>query len=168
MSNAKEALKELRVEQKTLSKKIQGLAAEVFTKGSSELFTNNPDLKSFSWTQYTPFFNDGDVCKFSAHTDDPKIQFRDEEEREYFYLSDTEPVKTGNKVESTWRKGTFDDEYKYVPKINSDYDLAKNAVYVVVKNFLSEFTKNDLKFMFGEGEVVVTPSGADTEEYDHE
>ena len=30
----------------------------------SKLFENNPELKAIVWTQYTPYFNDGDECVF--------------------------------------------------------------------------------------------------------
>lgn len=31
-------------------------------------FEKYPTLESFSWTQYTPYFNDGDTCQFSVHS----------------------------------------------------------------------------------------------------
>lgn len=33
------------------------------------LFEKYPEVKKIRWTQYTPYFNDGDECTFSAHTD---------------------------------------------------------------------------------------------------
>lgn len=31
-----------------------------------EVFSKHPLLQSFSWTQYTPYYNDGDLCNFGA------------------------------------------------------------------------------------------------------
>lgn len=31
------------------------------------LFEKHPELESFSWTQYAPYFNDGDACMFSSN-----------------------------------------------------------------------------------------------------
>lgn len=31
------------------------------------LFKENPNLDSFYWEQYTPYFNDGEACYFSFH-----------------------------------------------------------------------------------------------------
>lgn len=33
-----------------------------------EIFKKFPDLKTFAWTQYTPYFNDGEPCYFSVNT----------------------------------------------------------------------------------------------------
>lgn len=38
-----------------------------FKEACSLLFDNLPDLKSFGWRQYTPYFNDGDPCVFRAY-----------------------------------------------------------------------------------------------------
>ena len=37
------------------------------------LFEKYPEMEEFSWTQYTPYFNDGDECVFSVHSDYPNI-----------------------------------------------------------------------------------------------
>lgn len=34
-----------------------------------QLFEDFPDLEWFSWTQYTPYFNDGDECTFRVNSD---------------------------------------------------------------------------------------------------
>lgn len=41
--------------------------AELF-KTSQQLFDAYPKLKSFGWTQYTPYWQDGDTCEFSVNT----------------------------------------------------------------------------------------------------
>ena len=46
---------------------------KLFKKAVKDLFKENPTLESFSWTQYTPYFNDGDTCTFSANTDYPDV-----------------------------------------------------------------------------------------------
>jgi hypothetical protein len=45
-------------------------AAEVkFKEWAKDLFAKYPALEFISWTQYTPYFNDGDPCYFrSSHT----------------------------------------------------------------------------------------------------
>jgi len=39
----------------------------IFEAAAKELFAKYPSLESFSWTQWTPYFNDGDTCYFSVH-----------------------------------------------------------------------------------------------------
>jgi len=33
------------------------------------LFEKYPDIESISWTQFSPYFNDGEECTFSVHND---------------------------------------------------------------------------------------------------
>lgn len=32
-----------------------------------DFFKANPEITAVKWTQYTPYFNDGDACQFSLH-----------------------------------------------------------------------------------------------------
>lgn len=73
---------------KELKKKIDGLQAKMkseseieFKEESKAIFEKYPEIENFSWTQYTPYFNDGDECTFSVNTD-PKINGSDEYEEE--------------------------------------------------------------------------------------
>lgn len=50
---------------------------KVFQEGAQKLFDDLPELESFSWTQYTPYFNDGDPCEFDVHTSWPRLEFSD-------------------------------------------------------------------------------------------
>ncbi len=42
------------------------------------LFDKYPDVEDISWTQYTPYFNDGDECVFGVRNDDISINGEDE------------------------------------------------------------------------------------------
>lgn len=55
----------LKAQQDALSENVKDL----IIAGSQQFFEQNPHVKSYSWKQYTPYFNDGDVCEFSAHID---------------------------------------------------------------------------------------------------
>lgn len=52
-----------------LHERLNALAKDVLTEACKELFAKHPDLTSFSWRQYTQYFNDGDATHFSAGTD---------------------------------------------------------------------------------------------------
>lgn len=60
-------------------KEIQDQAKEAFLSASKELFDEYPELKSFGWTQYAPYFNDGNPCVFSVNADYPTINGYDED-----------------------------------------------------------------------------------------
>lgn len=51
--------------------------AEAINAKFRELFEKVPELESVSWTQYTPYFNDGDICEFSCHLYDAKLNDTD-------------------------------------------------------------------------------------------
>lgn len=63
-----------------LKREIKGLKEQIKSVGelaikelATEFFKAFPEVECFSWTQYTPYWNDGDVCEFGAHTDYPEI-----------------------------------------------------------------------------------------------
>ena len=59
-----------------------------FPKILSSIFEKSKVIESISWTQYTPYFNDGDSCEFRVNTDirvNSKNHHWDEEE-------DTAPI----------------------------------------------------------------------------
>lgn len=54
------------------SKQIQDLQKEfhakveaLFREAAADFFAKHPEVKTISWTQYIPSFNDGDPCEFS-------------------------------------------------------------------------------------------------------
>lgn len=167
-------LRELRGEQESLSKKIREKAKEMFNQFSGTVFTAHPKLVGFSWSQYTPHFNDGDECVFGANTGEPHIQFGDEEELDYFSFSTTERVLTGKQVPARFQPfGTstprMTDEYKSVPKVHTPEELEKNAAFEAVREFLGNFGNDDFKSMFGDHvEVTVTDKGVSVDGYDHD
>lgn len=68
MSPLQEKFNQLIEEQEALRKKFQATAQELFKETTKEFFLTNPGVKCIVWTQYTPYFNDGDTCEFSVHS----------------------------------------------------------------------------------------------------
>lgn len=52
---------------------LQEIIKESFLEIAGELFEKYPTMESFSWKQYTPYFNDGEPCTFEVYADYPKI-----------------------------------------------------------------------------------------------
>lgn len=48
-------------------KQFTTAAQGAFKEYVKEFFDANPEIKVIKWTQYTPYFNDGDECVFSVH-----------------------------------------------------------------------------------------------------
>ena len=68
-----EKMKELLDRKAALNKEISAISETVFTESSQELFDKHPLLESFSWTQYTPYFNDGDTCSFGVNEEPRRV-----------------------------------------------------------------------------------------------
>lgn len=150
----KEKLIEFRAERETLSQKIRAMAGAVFAEEAKKLFETNPKLASFSWTQYTPYFNDGEACEFRAHTD-------------YITVTDVD----GNEEDevSSWsvrhyvEKGIDWNGNPYTP---SELELAG----VAACEFLAEFEDAEFLMMFGDHtRVTVFRDGrVESDGYNHD
>ncbi len=60
-------LKELTEEFGVLRKTFQDKAQTGLTNGILEFFAENPEIEYLRWTQYAPYFNDGDPCVFHVY-----------------------------------------------------------------------------------------------------
>lgn len=181
MSTTKERLLAIREEMKRLREKAKKTSQNVFNAESGKLFEDHPDLVSFSWTQYTPHFNDGDPCTFSSHHDCFSMIMKrpvDEETRKkteaaraaLAEIGESLPERpeeqdeilfeeAGYSYDSTWEstKAKFD-------AVPGSRETAES-----IKTFLSVFDDEDFHQMFGDGmEVTVTKDGANAKWYDHD
>lgn len=149
------ALRNLKTEREKLASQIRDNAKVLFRQASGTLFTEYPNLIAYGWTQYTPYFNDGDTCEFGSNHDDPGI------------------VLTSDLSEFT--DGTFDiDEFDIYDFYKSSYsadkrDPADNKAIDAVREFLRLFDDDDMYGMFGDHRVIkITRDGVEVEDYDHE
>ena len=156
MTTRYEALKKERDE---LRRKLQDAAKDHFKELAATVFVEHPVLQSFAWTQYTPYFNDGEECVFGAHTSNPHLKFGaqpvdgeaeepEDEEDDYFY-----------------DKRNYKGSYAVPGFPNTPQEKAGCAVI----DFLGTFDDADLKEMFGDHiKVTVSRSGVDVDEYSHD
>lgn len=73
MSINTEKLEVLNRQLDQIRQQIQDAAKGVFVESVTDLFTQNDDLDSFGWRQWTPHWNDGNPCVFGACTDPDMI-----------------------------------------------------------------------------------------------
>ena len=66
MATLQDKFDELVEKQRALQKEFQTTAQALFKETTKEFFEQNPLVNSIVWTQYTPYFNDGDTCEFSV------------------------------------------------------------------------------------------------------
>jgi hypothetical protein len=77
INNIQEEIRKAREEREVIDAALKKNVQQLFNMQIKELFSKQPVLNSFSWAQYTPYFNDGDECTFSVN-------------REYIKINDTE------------------------------------------------------------------------------
>lgn len=153
--------KELKKRIEKMQKKVQEIQEEARVEGEkcfreaiAFLFEENQDLESFSWTQYTPHFNDGDACTFSANT-------------EYFYINDDEDEcdewSINYEIENLKKSKSSDKEEK-LKELEAKKDLSKKIAEV-----LTSFDDDLYEHLFGDGvKVTVYKDRIETDEYDHD
>ena len=148
---------EMKVLKDSLSKKIQ----ENFHGMAKELFITYPELKSIGWTQYTPYFNDGETCEFESHSNYPTINGNDEN----YGINKTEEGVIDIVTDS--KETMYDKDYKSIP--NPNYNPYYQEIVSTVKDFLKLFDDDDMYDLFGDHtRVTITIDGCETEEYDHD
>ena len=67
-------------EMDNLQEQIRKAGTEKLAPVFREIFEKNPGLESIRWTQYTPYFNDGEECVFRVHLSYPDFRYRSEED----------------------------------------------------------------------------------------
>ena len=150
-----------------LKSNYQKLAKDLFLTGTKELFDKHEALDSFGFTAYSPYFNDGESCEFSAHTDTPYINgyryhawccrsacrcdsFEDREGDVYIW----------DKIN---RSEYSSEEHKYI-EVAGDEKLSQMSKDVV--EFLSSFDDDVWEEMVGNHVIVqFTREGLQIEEY---
>lgn len=156
-----------------------------FNNAAKAFFEACPGVQAIAWTQYTPYFNDGDPCVFSVgelyfvvagfDADNLPTPYEFEDDGVYTtlpcpdYTGDTYPEmlvdwreykKTNN---ASWCDSTISD-IEYAIEHFSGYDKK-------IKQFKELITNNEdlLESMYGDGVAVyLTPNGVIVNEYDHD
>jgi len=164
-----------------LEKQAVKESEKLISKGFKEIFKKHPDLQSFSWTQYTPYFNDGDECTFSANTE--SIYINDEEEEDSVYGAEQflekllHPTKAINQLKKRieeYKKDKYDYSWleSEIQRIqNGSVDEARHRLNLLkdIEQILSNIDNDCYRSMFGDHvRVTVTKDGWSTESYEHD
>lgn len=168
MSALQEKFDQLLEEQEALRKKFQETAQQLFKETTKEFFDGNPAITAVVWTQYTPYFNDGDTCEFSVH------------EPSFTNAPDPENVRWGEYEGD--EEGVFAVENpSYVMKTDREYyaetreAIAKaggidvDSCEAFSRMIQSSAMEDVMEAMFGDHvKVIATREGFDVEDYEHD
>lgn len=126
-----------------------------------QVFNEVPKITHIKWTQYTPYFNDGETCEFSVRS--PEF-FTDEMWKEYEEDDYAEGFNFWH-----WNNDKFHPDsstVKYILEAGLSLDDAKLLFEV------SSLIKNNKDFMqelFGDHvQITVDKDGITVDEYDHD
>lgn len=145
-----------------LRDQLKGEVSDLFYSMSKSLFDKHPELKSFGWRQYTPYFNDGEECTFRSYHTDPNINGFNDDWGEEGEEGDLNLLEMAH--DSVWED--VDGSYKNVPKTP---DANAKEIVDKLKFFLNSFDDEDMKEMFGDHiEVLVDRNGVHIETIDHD
>jgi hypothetical protein len=168
MSALQEKFDQLLTEQEELRKKFQTTAQELFKETTKEFFNGNPAITAVVWTQYTPYFNDGDTCEFSVG--DPTFTNASDPENVRYgeYDGDEEGVFA---VENPrWvlenDRDYYKEEQEAVAKAGGiDIDSCEAFSRMICSSAMEDV----MLAMFGDHvKVIATREGFDVEDHDHD
>lgn len=157
--------KKLKTQLAAAKREMKKTAKTTFKEQAAVVFTKNPEIVSFSWAQYTPYWNDGDTCTFSANTEYPTLTFK---------AKDGKVVKYDENMGELTEVGTavMEDDVELAEDQQLDteaYDKEYKKYSKAVINFLQGFEEDDLETMFGDHvEITVTPKKVTVDDYEHE
>ena len=156
-----EKLKEKRELIESLKSDLTDFTSDIFEDFYKYIFDKYSKLESFGWTQYTPYFSDGDENIFSANTD--YISINGELVNDSKWLNEKNVVTWG-----TWDR--VDKVYKgRIEEDNPDYDSVLSEAHNEITSFLSNFDDEFYLRKFGNhAEILVTKNGVDISDYEHD
>jgi hypothetical protein len=166
MSTLQEKFDQLINDQKELKLKFQTEAQALFKDITREFFDQNPGITAIIWTQFTPYFNDGDTCEFSVN--DPYFTNVSGEEFENVsdcgeYKGEDESVwvldSYGLTSESEWYKSELE-------KVSGvDFESCKSFSNIIccseMEDVMESMFDNHVK-------VIATREGFEVDDYIHD
>jgi hypothetical protein len=162
MEQLKSKLLELQEKKSELKKQIIEESQNVFKSGMSILFDKHPVLESFGWTQYTPYFMDGDTCYFGVNIDEPNINGESGYDLKGINKKIIKSYGTWNQDKKVYEGRVEVDNPDYNPNLESAVDD--------VREFLQMFDEDYFMDAFGDHmTITVYRNGSiDTDYYEHD
>ena len=137
--------------QNSFRQKAQEKLKQVF----SEFWEENPAINVIVWTQYAPYFNDGDACEFGVN------------DLLYSNASEQDDIDQINEYEYGGENKSIWCEYQYDIKKNEGVNV--ESIKILEKFMHSDAMEDVLEIMFGSNnKIVATRAGFVSEDYEHD
>lgn len=150
------SLKTLIAEFEAMQANFQLKGKEALSDEMKDFFNMNPGIKCITWTQYSPYFNDGEACEFRVNS--PMFSNSDEADalRHGEYSGDDENI---------W---VFGDDC-YDDSTASPTEQEVKAMNEMDKMLQSGAASNLFESLFGNHvSVTITANGISVFDYDHD
>jgi len=155
MIKLQNTFEQLIADQAEMQRKFQEQAQALFKEITKEFFDKNPGITGVVWTQYTPYFNDGDTCEFRVgdptFTNAPIDELSSISYGEYY--GDTEGVWVAEDVSYVLGSGGVDAE--------SCNLFAKAVCSIEMRDVM-------LAMFDDHSKVIATRDGFEVDGYDHD
>lgn len=150
MSNINKLIEDFKKQQQEFRKKAQTSLNELF----KQTLDAHPEIHFIAWTQYAPYFNDGEECIFSVHPLSASNCTEPSDVRYGEYEGDEEDI---------W---VYDGDYGNYGNVPVSIDATLEELNEVIQ---SEELSDVLQSAFGNHvQVVVTREGISSDSYDHD
>lgn len=106
-------------------KLMQTKGKELFVKVVKGFFDATPQVAQVSWTQYTPYFNDGEACEFGVH--EPQFLLHGEHEKDDVPYSEN---SINEKYNKHWREKTNANERERLRKLVKMFQSIDDDVFL--------------------------------------
>ena len=156
-------------EQRELKRTFQEKATELFKEVTKEFFETNPAITAIKWTQYTPYFADGDPCVFSVN--EPTFTNAPVEELENVsawgeYEGEDESIWA---VEAYALNSTNNYYKEQQEQIAQSGGVDIESCSFISKTICSSEMEDVMCDMFGDHVIVTaTRDGFEVDDYDHD
>lgn len=178
LDNIKAELAAFNEKKKALTEQLR----EEFPAMFAPLFAQSKRINSFSWTQYTPYFNDGDSCTFGVRNEDIDINGTnlDDADGDIAFLDKYvyEPITAENQAAHDAFNASPEGRKWYVGYAigkngnfpNPAYDTAEGKVVQEIQALLGSIPDEFYEELFGDHKkITVHRSGEiEVEEYEHD
>lgn len=153
-----------------MKRQFQTQAQELFKELAKEFWDKNPGLTAVIWTQYTPYFNDGETCEFSVNdvvfTNAPEDELENvspwaEYEGEYEDVFAVSEISYTLNSDREWHKRDRD----ALLKLGDKLDAASCDEFARAVSHLDDV----MLAMFGDHvKIIMTRDGFDVNDYAHD
>lgn len=156
-------------EQRALKAKFQTEAQAMFKDTMKEFFDKNPGITALKWTQYTPYFNDGDPCEFRVndvyYTNAPADELENVNAWGE-YEGEDESVWVASNIKHTLSSKYYEEE---AAKILAAGGVDEDSCNLIDKMISSSEMEEIMEEMFGDHvQVTATREGFDITEHSHD